>query len=248
MSYSEKDTNKSLQTKNSVSFYNALGQFLKNDHHTFVVQKTEKLASAVYVVSGFMPQEDPLRVRLRNAVVELVTLSVQPQHDSLSEGVHTRFSAQCMEIGAILTLGEKAGFISPMNSKILCDEYSSLASFVRSHADKVFGGEELDREVAQPTVRPTLPYKTKVNKGQNEEAIKDKKEETKTKVKDKKSDRKARILELLNIKDKINVKDASDAIPECSEKTVQRELNDLVQEGVLIKEGERRWSTYRRAF
>jgi hypothetical protein len=40
------------------------------------------------------------------------------------------------------------------------------------------------------------------------------------------------------------MKDFVKVIPECSEKTIQRELLDLVGKGVLKKEGERRWSTY----
>ena len=39
-------------------------------------------------------------------------------------------------------------------------------------------------------------------------------------------------------------KDFSFFVKDCSEKTIQRQLLDLVKEGVLKKDGERRWSRY----
>jgi len=56
--------------------------------------------------------------------------------------------------------------------------------------------------------------------------------------------RRLHIVELVKRKGRVSVKDVSDVIKDCSEKTLQRELVSLVGEGVLKKEGERRWSTY----
>ena len=60
----------------------------------------------------------------------------------------------------------------------------------------------------------------------------------------KKRDRRSIILSLLQEKDRISVKDVSERIVNCSEKTLQRELLSMVDQGLLRKEGERRWSTY----
>ena len=57
-------------------------------------------------------------------------------------------------------------------------------------------------------------------------------------------DRRARILALLQRNERVSIKDVARAITGCSEKTLQRELAALVAQGVLKKEGERRWSTY----
>jgi len=61
------------------------------------------------------------------------------------------------------------------------------------------------------------------------------------------SERRKRILDLVSEKDKITIKDVADVITDCSEKTLQRELMSMVKGGTLIKEGERRWSTYKLA-
>ncbi len=41
-----------------------------------------------------------------------------------------------------------------------------------------------------------------------------------------------------------SLKDILNHIGNCSEKTIQRELNDLIKDGYLRKEGDRRWSRY----
>lgn len=57
-------------------------------------------------------------------------------------------------------------------------------------------------------------------------------------------DRRKIILALIKQKPALTVKDIIKSIPQVSEKTIQRELLAMVSEGLLIKKGERRWSTY----
>jgi hypothetical protein len=63
-------------------------------------------------------------------------------------------------------------------------------------------------------------------------------------LKDRKENRKNAIIALLSRKSNLTVKDFLSVITDCSEKTIQRELIELVVQGVLKKEGERRWSRY----
>ena len=58
------------------------------------------------------------------------------------------------------------------------------------------------------------------------------------------NDRRSIILAKIKEKPSLNVKDISANIPYVSEKTIQRELLAMVAEGILVKRGERRWSTY----
>lgn len=62
-------------------------------------------------------------------------------------------------------------------------------------------------------------------------------------VKDK-NNRQNIILSMLKSGVKLTIKDFAKNIKDCSEKTIQRELLNLVSKGVLKKEGERRWSKY----
>jgi len=57
-------------------------------------------------------------------------------------------------------------------------------------------------------------------------------------------DRRKIILALLKQKPSVIVGDIAKSIPGVSEKTIQRELLAMVDENILVKNGERRWSTY----
>lgn len=58
-------------------------------------------------------------------------------------------------------------------------------------------------------------------------------------------DRKERIKDILREKGQIGIKDISDIITDVSEKSIQRDLNDLILSGAVVRLGERRWSTYK---
>jgi DNA-binding transcriptional ArsR family regulator len=57
-------------------------------------------------------------------------------------------------------------------------------------------------------------------------------------------DRRESILSVIKNKNQASIKDISTLIRGVSEKTIQRELSSLVEEGIVLKKGERRWSTY----
>lgn len=58
------------------------------------------------------------------------------------------------------------------------------------------------------------------------------------------TDRATRIKTVLEAKPEATIKDISEVITDISEKTIQRELNSLIEKGQVIRQGERRWSRY----
>lgn len=57
--------------------------------------------------------------------------------------------------------------------------------------------------------------------------------------------RKERILSVLKERGEATIKDMSEVVTDCSEKTIQRELIDMIKDGIIVREGERRWSKYK---
>jgi predicted HTH transcriptional regulator len=53
------------------------------------------------------------------------------------------------------------------------------------------------------------------------------------------------VLNVIKNNGKASIKDVKIVLKDINEKTIQRELLSLVKEGVLKKEGEKRWSTYK---
>ncbi len=241
-----KDENKNdLDKKNSsTSILDNFSNLFSNSYHTFIVRKSERLASALYVITGFMPIEEPARSRLRICALELITHSANSSE--LAEKGSEKFESRCAEIGTILQTAQYAGLVSQMNAKLIADEYALLAVFVRSNADKIAErGLELQKStVSEPkTVSSPIRHSNKsLLKGfQSMQRTGYRKKDESLKQ------RKSILLSVFNKKDKISIKDAMSFISNVSEKTIQRDLLAMVKEGILIKEGARRWTRYRKA-
>lgn len=223
MSLIKKDT---VQTRN-------IAQYTDNEHLRFLILKTEKLASALYLVTGFVQEGDPLRQKLRNAALDLVSASVASRRRQGGELVET-YNTLCLEIESLLSMARRSGIISDMNCSVLCEEYSSLASFVKDHCDRICMSDlYISDNTKVPDSKKTTTHRTHI------------KDKTKASYK-RHNDRREKILNLFSTKDKISVKDAASVVEGVSEKTIQRELLSMVDEGVLLKEGERRWSAYKK--
>jgi hypothetical protein len=59
-----------------------------------------------------------------------------------------------------------------------------------------------------------------------------------------KETRKENILKILKQKRNASINDICALFKDCSSKTIQRDLTDLIEEGMVVKEGSRRWSKY----
>lgn len=168
------------------------------------------------------------------------------------------------EIISFLEILHSSGYISEMNFVILRREYVELGTLIKNRKEGIVAGGMLLKEdffdvpdlYKTYALRHSNPKKETIkDTAQQHYQVKDiikntnKKEFQKTKVylktaKVRHNSRRNTILELLQNKPFITVKDTEEAIKGCSAKTLQRELLSLVSEGILKKKGERRWSTY----
>lgn len=227
----KKSVHKSLDP---VSYFPSVFQ---NDHHAYCAKKSERLATAVHVVTGFIARDEPLRSALRQLAVDIIRFATD--RTKLGELGPETFAVRCAEMAALLSTAESAGLVSAMNAKLIIEEYARLADFVKERYAfiRLQVSDIQDFSIGHQTETKGQTEK-KVYRPQNVQAVKDTVQS---------SSRKADILSLFNTKDKISIKDAVQSVAGVSEKTLQRDLLALVAQGVLIKEGERRWSIYRRA-
>jgi hypothetical protein len=215
----------------------------RNTYRSFLLQKTEKLASALYVVTGFIPADDPVRSKLRLSALDLISQSAgTTQFNEISA---REFGNRCIEIAALLEAAQYAGLISRMNATLICDEYANLEQFARANHTKIS-----ERETGYSTDGISSPKDTS-SKGRFNvpEGLYKKLNSTTASgtASYGMNDRRLKILSLIKKYGVITIKDARNTLSDTGGKTVQRLLLLLVREGVLVKIGERRWSTYKLA-
>lgn len=126
--------NKNLTNRTPLDFFGEDRNFL------FIFKKTEKLVSAVYIVSDLFPQEEPLKWRLREEALELMSLAI-PLKDKLSDSrkkeLVSVFKSQVLETTALLEVAYFSGLLGEMNFSVLRQEFSNLLNAVDARLDPV---------------------------------------------------------------------------------------------------------------
>ena len=134
--------------------------------------------------------------------------------------------------------------LSPEAGAILVRELEQIAErLVRgSHPSPFVSAEDFEvpsiQEKQTPMLGHGMSYGTSdVRLG----AIKDNRTKGQSKGQ---SERMSLILDLVRKRKSLSIKEIASVIRNCSEKTIQRELNILIERGLIRREGERRWSMY----
>jgi hypothetical protein len=266
----QKDTQKTgINAYGQADFY-ADKALVHKPVYEFANKKTEKLITALYMVTDCMDTDDALKNKLRGLGVELLsdmyklsTLIPVEKHSHIDVSL-----AHIYEILSFIEIAHTIGFISEMNGMILKKEFTILVEELESHKSKdkhfTFTLNEKMFEVPKESQKEVSIY-------DKDNSVKDIKRtsfntmsftnqrsplsnfEPKTHNHnvanlDDREDRTAKIISL--IKDTkfgtngVSIKDISLAFTDISEKTIQRELNTLVSKGKLTKTGSKRWSRY----
>lgn len=134
------------------------------------------------------------------------------------------------------------GFVHQDTASILVREYEQVAERLArgSHPSPFMAAEEL--QISLPESSPELLPPARF--GGNQLDIKDKDTKGHSKTNKGQTPRMSLILDLVRKRKSLSIKEISAVIRDCSEKTIQRELALLIEQGLIRKVGERRWSVY----
>jgi hypothetical protein len=254
--------------------------------YSFVYKKSERLVSAIYMVTNFVSDNEPLRIRLRKKSLNLLSyiMSLLIGHDVSGSSMNKshffveRVISAIAEVTALLQIARNSGYLSEMNFSILRKEFIGLENLLREREEEILAkrgrisGNFFDVSVdrtgkkdasqkgiyAAPSgingfrrAEDSLKGHRAISLGHKDiiekmsyKASPQERVSRSSRIDERHGRRKDLILELLKKKTRLTIKDISEVITNCSEKTIQRELLDLVRQNVLKKEGERRWSAY----
>ena len=228
--------------------------------------KTNKLITALFMVTDIMDKDEPLRHKLRSLGTEILS-------DVFANS--GRSYLRVSEILSFLDIAFTLGMISEMNKNILYREFSELKNSL-GHSDPLWlenfiGKSDIGQEEVAPKV---IQYQTRLGVQKGSTLMKalsnvnvSHRNEVKTPVHSVeksenfdllKKKRREEIVEIIR-GDKEAISRGGSTITDirngsknitngtlmnCSEKTLQRELVSMVKDNVLNKTGEKRWSKY----
>jgi hypothetical protein len=246
---SDKATQKDNSDKESQIEPSADGAIL-----VYMSKKLERITSALYLVTNSLPVQEPLRHSIREKSLQLLsaTFSLAEQAAVDAATLVSSIQATVREVKALLHVARNAHLISEMNYQVLEREFSALLDVTGSKLEPVghpelngayFQVESLSLSASSSLIGSAPPRSGPMGGSSTvrSRAVPAPEGEPMTGIKER---RRQAILDIIKDKGRVNIKDISRLVQGCSRKTIQRELLSLVEEGVITKEGERRWSTY----
>ncbi len=181
-------------------------------------KKTEKLTSALYLVTNFLSDNDPIKWKIRERALDVLFFATRDHPQVLS------YITDLLRLIDVVVLDRQ---ISAMNFGLLRQEYLRLYELI-----------ELIQNQVNAAVLKTASIAV-VDKPLPEKALKSTLSKTLSK-----NERHAVILQSLTVGAWSAIKDIVKKLPNLSGKTVQRELNVMAEAGLVKRIGERRWSRY----
>ena len=233
-----------------------------NQFVLYLYKRISKVSHAIYIVTDIVKDEEPLKWTLRKSASGATSI-----RHFLDE--HTVFEAlekQLIELEGNVEFARITKVLSEMNSAILQDQIKRLIGEIKEGSKNMGYGGKFDQSFFHiPAPLPSLSKyefdietkrddQYKSHKGQN--VLYDFYTQTPAKHSSQvgakrsvageadKGQRREKMLKIIRVKGAVTIKDITDQIKDCSEKTIQRELTQMVLEKLLKKTGERRWSRY----
>jgi hypothetical protein len=286
--------------------------FIKDTEFQYIFKKTEKIVTAIYLVTNFLVTEEPLKWSLRKSATSLLKSAMTFSRMSLSDRemrVH-ELNSSILETSSNFDLAFRSGFVSTMNYEVINFEISRLAASVAGyHSGSISSNKSLfdenyfdvqkdstndssnvsnetpnnvfnnfsansvikdrnnnfikdnnkghdfykgHKNLSYDTNKGRIGYETQTGSESNSNNISNETSAKKTsktnsrtpRIKKTNSERRNIITTEIKKQGEVSVKDISKILPTLSEKTLQRELLAMVDDGILLKKGERRWSRY----
>lgn len=248
--------------------------FIKDNDLSFIFRKIERIVAAIYLVTNFFSVKEPMKWDMRQSASNLLKdlMSFTKSSFSERENGFVILQNRLLELSTLVDVAYYSGFITEGNYRILSEELNVLSQKVLDYLNNQisshkslfdqetfrvneFKTEFSEKENASRVSDIKYPSEGASFKGHNIKdkhsymSFRNKTSENKPNIKTKtkslgQSKRRETIIEEIKNKGEVSVKDIALVISDCSEKTLQRELLALVEEGVLNKTGERRWSRY----
>lgn len=239
--------------------FKSLGFFNSGEEMSFIFKKTEKIVKGLFMATNHIKDSDSVKWLIRERAVDMLYSVLQLNNfknikiDTLAD----EYISISFEIVTLLRLCSGSFLISTNNAEILINEVYKVIENIKNFIsikssyggvlmldndffklDSVNNGQVVKSNGGLIGKLNTKPVVTGGAKRQENTA------EGSDISTNKKTNRQEQIIGLLKEKSGLTIKDFSSLIKDCSEKTIQRELIDLIRTGVVIKEGERRWSKY----
>ncbi len=241
-----------MNTKDSFVSDTSYKKLLNNDnYYRHIFKKTEKIVSVVFYILKNTDVDKKSETLFSNIASKahfahenaLRTLEVK-----LASGRESleQFAQSLVGLESTLRVGSASGVITPEVLAVVVGEIDVVLRGLRTYLqtnttgiESLFTFTEAGNRVSP--FEDVHVVKERKQKPKERENISTPARENSPTTSD---DRRTRIKTILEAKKEATIRDIADIVTDVSEKTIQRELNAMIEENLVKRQGERRWSKY----
>jgi hypothetical protein len=238
----------------------AVQPFKSNFSAAHMYGRAERILAATYILTKNVPENDIARTKIRQRAHDLLSVvSDWFQETGERKAYHIQhLLLVCRELGSLVRVLALGGYLSTANLSLFLQALTDLSAYAQRHVhdesdDGVSSAAIQEQDFvprtdgsAQGSVsNPTgIKRASSIHHPSVASSVKPVPSVAATARKEDGGTRRQIIIDLLTQKGRLGIRDIALQIVGVSEKTVQRELAQLVIEGKVTKEGKKRWSTY----
>jgi hypothetical protein len=227
-------------------------------------KKAERIVVAINIIAGRIKDNESLKSAVVSLTTNLITdtLSLRGGFQASGGDKVNDIVASVRLIMTHLDVLHVSGNLSENNLKVIKDACTRFVAFLKSSenspiADALSLGDEYFAEPAEESLPlqsvAIIRQKAQVHPVARAHAVAVSADQSASNpstdhryMPKANHDRRGALLAVIESRGKVMIKDLVVVVPGVSEKTIQRELQSMILDGVLQKEGERRWTTYSR--
>ena len=230
-----KDNNE-LEAKSITGTFPIISIYRVDKANDSIRDKIERLSAVVYLATNHINDIDPIKLSVRevclNCLKTVNDTNIVVGEANMSSRLSEILVSDLSKISSFLRVLSISGFMSKNNFEVINNAISTILN--NSFSKEEFSFSKDDQKIVEKTQNVNLK-----NSSESVEKVK-----TKSLNLPEKSGRSERVLSLIKKQGKVATKDIVDYFPGVSDKTIQRELNKLVSEGKIQRQGKKRWSFY----
>lgn len=236
-------SDKDIQVKD-VQFQKLLQDEL---YYRAIFKKTEKIVSVVFYILNNITANQKSETHISNIAGkahfahELALRSLEAKRVNARE-VLEQFVQALIALDSTIRVATTAGVITPEVAGAVTTEIDGVLRGLSPYLEDEAGIAQLF--TPERPHAPTRPARERVTRSAATTAGSPGNAASATPTASPAIDRRTRIATILEAKGESTIKDISEIITDVSEKTIQRELNAMIEEGQVQRQGERRWSKY----
>ena len=234
-----------MDTRDILKATDSTRRLVQDDsYYKYIFKKTEKVVSVIFYVSNSVEKgsqterviEDVLDTArvAHNQILKTLEIRSHLAEEALRDAAHSLIA-----LDSKLRIASSVGAISAEVLHVLVVEIDGILRGINKYLVRTSAFDDLDYKVSGSqestpvqTPRPSTPAKVTTTQSSG----------TSGGASD--SDRRERIKVVLSAKGEATIKDITDIITDVSSKTIQRELNAMIEDNLIKRHGERRWSKY----